>query len=159
VAYEEGDYAGARTLHEESLQIQRGLGARQSIAMTLSNLGVVAFEQGDYAAARTLQEESLAIRRELGERWGIARSLEELAHVALALALPGRAARIWGAAERLREETGSPLSPRERTHSDPQVASARSAMGDGSAFDSAWQEGRAMTIEQAIEYALNAPEA
>jgi predicted ATPase/DNA-binding winged helix-turn-helix (wHTH) protein len=159
VAYEEGDYAAARTLHEESLQIQRELGARQSIAMTLSNLGVVAFEQGDYAAARTLQEESLAIRRELGERWGIARSLEELAHVALAAALPGRAARIWGAAERLREETGSPLSPRERTHSDPQVAAARSAMGDGSAFDSAWQEGRAMTIEQAIEYALNAQEA
>jgi hypothetical protein len=32
-------------------------------------------------------------------------------------------------------------------------------MGDGPAFDSAWQEGRAMTLEQAIEYALNGQDA
>ena len=56
-------------------------------------------------------EESLVIRRELGDRGGIADSLEGLASVVAALGDSLRAARIWGAAERLREEIGSPLRP------------------------------------------------
>ena len=71
----------------------------------------MACEQGDFASARALYEESLVIRRELGDRRGIAYSLEGLAAVVAALGSPLRAARIWGAAERLREEIGSPLSP------------------------------------------------
>jgi len=48
----------------------------------------------------------------------------------------------------------APLAPNERPRYDPQIASARAAMEDDSAFDSAWQEGRTMTLEQAIEYAV-----
>ncbi len=36
---------------------------------------------------------------------------------------------------------------------EEQVASAQSVLGDGAAFDAAWAEGRAMTLEQAIELA------
>jgi hypothetical protein len=119
-----------------------------------TSLGAVASAQGDYASALALQEESLAIKRELGDRSGIAQSLEGLAYVALALARPGRAARIWGRAERLREEIGSALPPRERPRYDRQVAAARAALGDDAAFDLAWREGRAQTLEQAIALAL-----
>ena len=82
------------------------------------------------------------------------RSLEGLSYVALALAEPGRAIRIDGAAERLREEIGSPLPPNERPRYDGHVAAARAALGDDEACDRAWQEGRALTFEQAIELAL-----
>src|SRR5262245_49161240 len=34
---------------------------------------------------------------------------------------------------------------------------ARAALGDDAAFDAAWQEGRAMTLEQAIAYSLDKP--
>ena len=34
------------------------------------------------------------------------------------------------------------------------VAAARSAVGNDEAFDRAWQEGRALTVEQAIELAF-----
>jgi non-specific serine/threonine protein kinase len=114
----------------------------------------VAFDQGDYPAARALCEESLVLRRELSDRRGIAESLEELAYCAFALVSPGRAARILGAAERLREEIASPLAPTDRPQYDRQVAAARAAIGDDAAFDFAWQEGRAMTLDQAVEYAL-----
>ena len=80
--------------------------------------------------------------------------LEGLSYVAFALAGPGRATRIDGAAERLREEIGSPLPANERPRYDRHVAAARAALGDDVAFDRAWQEGRALTIEQAIELAL-----
>jgi hypothetical protein len=137
------------------LAIQRELGDRQSMALSLSALGNMAFDQGDNASARALHEETLTIYRELGDRRGIARSLVGLAYVAFALACPARAARIWAGAERLRETIGEKLPPSDCAGYNRRVAAARAAIGDGSAFDSAWQEGRAMTLEQAIEYALN----
>ena len=36
----------------------------------------------------------------------------------------------------------------------PEVASGRAVVGDDSTFDSAWQEGRTMTLEHAVRYPL-----
>ena len=154
VADEQGDYAAARALHEEALAIRRELGDRLGIAISLNNLGLVAREQGEYAGAHKLHAEALAIRRELGDRRGICASLDGLANVAFALAEPHRAARCWGAAERLREEIGAPRPLSERARYDSQVAVARAASNDDAAFELAWREGRAMSLEQAIVFAL-----
>jgi len=125
--------------------------------VSLRNLGYVALNQGDYAAARTLYEESLAIRREMGDWSGIFYSVEGLATVVGALRDSLRAARIWGAAERLRAEIGTPLPPNERSDYDRWVAAARITLGDDAAFDIAWQEGRGLTLDQAIDLALAKP--
>ncbi len=153
VAIEEGDYPAARALNEESLAIGRQLGDWDAIATSLHNLGIVAHLQGDLASARALYTQGLANRRELGDRLGIARALEELAAVAAALGGSLRAALIWGAAERLREDMGSPLAPTERYRCDKRAAAARAAAGDDAAFDRAWREGRALPLAQAIEIA------
>jgi Tetratricopeptide repeat len=144
-------------LHEESLAISRELRNPHSIALSLSNVGHVALDQGDYQAARALLEESLAIRRELGDQFGIPASLEGLAAVVASLREPLGAARIWGATERLRAETGAPLAPNELSRYDRHIAAARIAAGDDAAFDSAWQEGRYLTLDQAIDLALAKP--
>ena len=154
VAYAQGHYPVSRALFEESLAISREVGDRQGIGFSLGTLGNVAAAQGDNASARAFFKQSVTIRLELGDRWGIAEVLEGLSYVALALAEPGRAIRIDGAAERLREEIGSPLPPNERPRYDGHVAAARAALGDDEACDRAWQEGRALTFEQAIELAL-----
>ncbi|MEO8134062.1 MAG: tetratricopeptide repeat protein [Betaproteobacteria bacterium] len=154
VSLHQGDWASARAVCEQSLAIFREVGERWGIGESLNNLGLAALDQGDSAAARTLHEESLAIRRELGDQRGVAESLEGLACVAFNLADPGRAVRIWAGAERLRETIGSPLPPSDRPHYQCQVAAARAAFGDTTVFDLGWQEGRAMTLEQAIKYAL-----
>ena len=154
VAYAQGHYPFSRALFEESLAISRDVGDRQGIGFSLGTLGNVAAAQGDNASARAFFKQSLAIRLELGDRWGIAEVLEGLSYVAFALAEPGRAIRIGGAAERLREEIGSPLPQNERPRYDRHVAAARVALGDDVAFDRAWQEGRALTLEQAIKLAL-----
>ncbi len=148
-----GDFATAQALHTESIEIYRDLGDRQAVASVATNLGLVASRQGDYRAARTLYEQSIADFTALGDRWGMAWSLEGLATVAWGLADPPRAARIWGAAQRIRGEIGCPLPPSERPYYDRDVAAARAAMGSGD-FDAAWAEGRLMTAEQALQYAL-----
>ena len=84
--------------------------------------------------------------------------MESLACVTSSLASPGAAARLWGAAERLWEEIGTRPPPAERSLYERRVAVARSAMADDAAFARAWEEGRAMTLEQAVEYALAKPD-
>jgi hypothetical protein len=141
-------------LGEESLAMRRELGDPFGIAISLTNLGDVACAEADWVSARALYQEALPIWRELGGKLGIAFSLEGLAAVAASLGSSLRAARIWGAAERLRTEIGSPSPPNERPHYDQRVIASRVALGDDAAFDRAWQEGRAWTLEQAIELAL-----
>ncbi|MEP6941975.1 MAG: tetratricopeptide repeat protein [Betaproteobacteria bacterium] len=154
LAFNRNDYAAARALHAESLAIRQELGDRWGIASSLNNLGNVASAQGDFPAARTLDQQSLALQHALGDRRGIAFTLESLAYVASALASFGAAARLWGGAQRLREEIGSLAPPADRSRDDRRVATARAAMADDAAFDLAWKEGRAMTLEQVIDCAL-----
>jgi hypothetical protein len=66
---------------------------------------------------------------------------------------PEKAARVFGAAEALREAIGAPVPPVERPDYDRAVAAARARLGEV-AFSSGWAEGRAMTLEQAMSYAL-----
>jgi non-specific serine/threonine protein kinase len=148
------DYPTARALYEESLVIARELCDRWGIAFALGNLGIVSFESGDYASARELDEECIRIFCELRDRLGIAGSLEEFGFLAASVSDARRAAHLWGAAEQLREEIGSPLAPNERPRYEQQVTAARAALRDDAAFDAAWRQGRAMTSEQAIVYAL-----
>ena len=153
VAKHQGDFPSARALHEESLAIKRELGYRQRIASSLNSLADLAIDEGDFASAQALYREALVIGRELGERLRIAFSLEGLAAVVAALGSSLRAARTWGAAERLRAEAGSPLPPKDRPAYDRRVAAARTRE-DNAAFDRAWQDGRVLTLEQAMELAL-----
>jgi hypothetical protein len=71
---------------------------------------------------------------------------------------PVRAARLWGAAEALREREGLSLSKFDRANSgyERDLALVRSAL-DEATFDAAWAEGRAMSFEQAVGYLLGEP--
>ena len=111
--------------------------------------------RGEHPAARMRGRESLAIYRELGDRSGIANAIEGLAAIASASGAHGEAARMWGASERLRQEIQAPMAPSERAGYERAVASARAACAAGAAFDAAWREGRAMTLDRLIEHVLD----
>jgi hypothetical protein len=64
-----------------------------------------------------------------------------------------RAARLLGAAEALRKAIGASVYEVDRADHERAAASIRSGSG-AKGLDRAWAEGRAMTLEQAIEYAL-----
>ena len=154
VAYDQADYATARMLYEESLAIKRQLGDRRGVAATLVNLGNVARDQGDHRSAVSLYRQALPTFRELGDGRGSATLLEALGDVAVAQKRSGRAARLWGGAERLREEIGAPMPPTEKSRHEQQVVGARAAFGDDEAFDASWHEGRVLGRETLLEYAL-----
>jgi tetratricopeptide (TPR) repeat protein len=151
MAFETGDYPTARALLEESLTLDRG--DKFSLAIRLNNLGNVALMQGDYAGARALHMEGMALRRELGDKWGIAVSLIGLGGAAVLTGDAERGARVLGAADALLTAIGARLEADDRIPYEHGVAYARARLDEG-AFARAWAEGRAISMEQAIEYAL-----
>jgi hypothetical protein len=64
-----------------------------------------------------------------------------------------RAARLFGAAEALREAGGYQHMPEEDAWREPYLAMARSQLNEAS-WEAAFDEGRAMTMDDAISYAL-----
>ena len=102
--------------------------------------------RGDLVTARALLEEGLAILRALNDKWFIAFCLEELASVVMAQGEPVWAARLWGAADALRDTVGLPLPPVFRADYERSVAAARTRIGE-KAFTAAWAEGRTMAPE------------
>jgi hypothetical protein len=121
--------------------------------VSLKKLGRVAYAEGDYAVARVLFKEGLAITRELGDKLGIAYALEPFIGLAVVQDQPARALHLAGATAALREALGAPLPPDEQARVEGPLATARQALGEETAAE-ALAAGRAMTMEQAIAYAL-----
>jgi predicted ATPase/transcriptional regulator with XRE-family HTH domain/Tfp pilus assembly protein PilF len=155
VAYYQGDYRRATDLLEEGLAVSQALQHRAGTANALSTRSEVALAQGNLARARALLVESLASFRQAGMQWNVIRGLEIMAAIDATERQSARAARLFGAASALREALGAPLPPPDRPTYDCAVESARGQLGK-QAFAAAWAEARAMTLEQVIEYALNA---
>ena len=93
------------------------------------------------------------MRKTLGDKLGIAECLEGLGGLAGIRGQSEQAARLFGAAEALRQAVGAPLSPVDRADYERRVAQARAGR-DEAAFEAAWRQGREMKLEQAIEHAL-----
>ena len=149
----EGDYVTSRAVFEEITSAHRELGDRFNLAILLNNLGNVALMQGDHAGARSRHEEALALRRELGSKWGIAISLVGLGGAAVLAGDPERGTRILAAADALLTAINASLESDDRIPYEHGVASARARL-DEEAFAGAWAEGQALSMEQAIAYAL-----
>ncbi len=153
VAEHRGDYAQAAVLHGESLAVRRAHGDRWGVQSSLRILGGLAAHQRDHARAVALYTESLSLARELKNTWGIAACLEGLAGLSGAVGQLERAARLFGIAAALRAPTRVPPLPVDRASYERNVALVRARLEED-AFKTAWEEGRRMTLEQAVEYAL-----
>ena len=154
VARCQGDYDRAEAVYQESLDLQRALGNQADVSAGLHNLGYVALGQGKIDVAAALQRESLLSHRDQGNPPGVVEGLTGLAAVAVAQGRLERAARLFGAAEALREQVQSMVWPAERFEWNKHVAELRAQL-DAAALTTAWAAGRAMTAEQAVEYALS----
>ncbi len=151
-----GDYQRAATLTEEALELarERGRGFTGMLPRALDTLSWATLLGGEPQRAKAKFEEDLTLSKELDDKATITTSLEGLACVAGANGEALRAAKLFGAAEALMEATGYGFSPQESTMVEPYRASARSRLGEAG-WDEALAEGRTMSMEAAIGYALS----
>jgi predicted ATPase/transcriptional regulator with XRE-family HTH domain len=154
IARAQGDFAGARLALEESLARFRALENWNGIAEVLLELGGTLRLQGDHRQARERYGEGLALfANVLGKRASAIACLAGLAGVNARSSQLERAARLFGAAEGQREALGLAIQPIAPEFSMHDLAAVRAEI-DGAVFAAAWAEGQAMTLEEAIAYAL-----
>ena len=153
VILKQGDHERANELGEEGLALSRELGDKWFMASCSNLLGIVALVQNDHDRATGLLKKSLVLYRELGVKQGFVECLESLVGVALVQGVPERGARLLGAAEGIREAIDLLLPPSDRPEVEGYSAAVRAELGE-EAFEAAWAEGRAMSWEGAISFAL-----
>lgn len=151
-ARRQGDYHLARAHHEHALAIYRRRCLQSGVALALAWLGYTAELEGDADQAEAHHIQSLDIARKTGDPRAVALPLEGLAGVAVLRGNYQRCATLLGAATALRASVDAPLPPAERVDVDRAAGAARAHL-DNSAFDLAFDQGAAMTLDAACTYA------
>lgn len=153
----QGDLERGQRQVETALRLCREHDYPMQVAIWARDLGELFLRHnGDQSRARELIFEALQIDAE-SSPLRIPENLEVVALLALGERQPDRAARLHGAAHRLRTLTGFPRTWEECQDFEADVAAIRSALGP-EAFDAAWKAGKAMTVEEAIAEALQQPD-
>jgi len=155
IANAAGDTAAARRLVEESLPMLLERRDLRRANMARSELAHIERHEGHVAQAQALYRQTIVAWEELGNKGAMAHQLECLAFVARAEghAYAERAARLLGAAEAARAAANSPMWPDEQLEYDRELAAVRAQL-DEAALAREWKAGRALTLEEAVAYAL-----
>jgi tetratricopeptide (TPR) repeat protein len=153
VARLEGNNETAEQLYEQALSLFRELGNPWGANIVLQNLAFIAQRRNDYERARALFGESLTNSQELQDKLTSASCLVGLAGTIAALGQPHIAAQLFGAAEALRETISAQIQPGDRPDYERNLAAVRALLNPQD-FDAAWQEGRALSLEQAVALTL-----
>jgi DNA-binding NarL/FixJ family response regulator len=157
LAIRRGQYSQAAAFINESLDISQRSGEKWGIAIALGSLGWLALLQGNFKEVRRLLGESLQVRLETGDKSGIAWCLEKLAEASSLQSRLRPAAILFGAASALRATVGSAMDAADIHAYERTKAGIRAGLGDR-AFAAAWEEGLALPVKVAVEYALSEPE-
>jgi ATP/maltotriose-dependent transcriptional regulator MalT len=155
LALDSGRTPEAAARYEQSLGLARQLDNQHGIAYSLRGLGHVARARGEYERVGELLRESLGLLRDLRDRRCIPLCLEGLACLAVGQDWAERSARLLGAAHALQATTGAPAPPSEMVDYQRTEADARARLG-AERFATLWDAGAALSLEEAIDYALGA---
>jgi predicted ATPase/class 3 adenylate cyclase len=152
-AARQGNYTEALSQFEASIPVFTELGDKHRINMAYSEIGHVERRQGHFKQAKLNYHKTLLEWQRLGHRAAIAHELECLAMIAKSEEDEQRAATLFGAAEALRESVGLPMTPFEHMEYEREVNDLRANM-DRTEYTRAWAEGRSLSMEQAIAFAM-----
>ena len=150
---ESADDVVARRLFNEALAVASDGGGPGQRAMALGGLGSLAHRSGNDSEARCQFHEALTLYWRLGSQWGIAWMLERISASSWGMADGAAATRLLSVADALRARAGVPNLVGEQPTIKRQWAQLRAALGSD-AFDSAWQAGRVLGVDEAVHEAL-----
>jgi tetratricopeptide (TPR) repeat protein len=149
-----GDFA-EEVLFERAYALARYVDDEVATAHAATNLAELHLALGRPEEAREVLDVALAAYAAVRLHDGLSYGLEAVAGLASNGGRVEDAARLLGAADRLREEAGVPIWGPRLTKFEAHVAVARSALGDD-VFDSRWSEGRLLGFDAALDHARRA---
>jgi predicted ATPase len=152
LAMRESDFAAAREFTEEMLASARELGDTYRVSRNLHQLAEIALAENRVTEAAHHLRHSLALNHEHGRAGDAAQQLRLLARIESLQQRPERVVRLYAAASRpeRKESTMPPDDP--RVH-DTVLAETRRMIGSRR-FEAEWALGTAMSLDQAVTWAL-----
>lgn len=150
-----GDEETADACHKQVLAITTPRGESYYRAYSLCALGLTAFQAGEADRAAALMEQTLRLIGKVRVPFVAGWCLETLAWTAIREHKPTRAAVLMGASERISQTLGSVsvTQPHLLGNHDECEAVTRDALGN-QAYSEAFRTGAAMSIDDAVAYAL-----
>ena len=141
-----------RAYLEKCLEICRVGEDKRLLSYTLNNLGNIERFANNLHQAEQLYHESLVLKLELEDEWAIAYTLEGSAMLAVLREQGERAARLFGAAMRIRERLGTPLEPSKQAEYQENLEKAQTFL-DAEVFQIAIEKGKQLSLMEAVVYA------
>ncbi len=125
-----------------------------TLATNLNIQATISQLEGDEERTMTLLRESVELSSALRNAWTLVYGLVGLGGVAARRGEPGRAARLFGAAEALGEAASVAVAfPPAQALYEQDLANVRAQL-DAEAFQVSWAKGWAMTVREAVVEAL-----
>jgi tetratricopeptide (TPR) repeat protein len=157
----EGNEDGARSHAEQSLSYYNQIGDQHFANIPRSILADFARRNGELEQAASMYRETMLSWRDKGNAGAVARCLECLAFTTRAQAEteqpPGplleNAATLLGAAAAVRQAHNSPMTAVEQPEYDTELSATQDAAGN-TLFQTAWQRGQLLDLDQAVTFAL-----
>jgi len=152
--YRQGNWPAARQCYERAIAFLREHPNNNDLAYDMRHLAFVTLREGSPERMVELLRQSLALNRELGHFQGIVACLAGFAAFYLALGHPAPAAVLCGCVENLLQRKGVPLYSVDNIEYERSVAQLKAMLEPGT-MAAAWASGRAMGMDEAIDYALD----
>jgi len=153
LALKSDDLQHAEELFRESLEVFQKIGDDSCTARTMVFLAEVGQRKGDHEQAEEFLNQALRRFVKLGNEDSIVWAFERFAALAELTGRLEMATRLLAAADAQHGRGDIPLSPTRRGDYEDVVTSVRKLLGD-QAFELLWAEGAAMSLQEAVAYAL-----
>jgi non-specific serine/threonine protein kinase len=152
----EQDYAEAQTCYEQSAALLHDLGALRDRASVLQNLGSTCLQLGDVERAYSYFRESMTAHQAQQNVPGKLECLVGCAATAVMAGLPGPGTRLFAATAPINGQPSPPAWKATGLEVAHYQDLARASLTE-SEFQAQQAAGRTMSLEQAVDYALNFP--
>ncbi len=150
--YQSGDLERARVLHEDNLRQARATNDELLEGISLGALADIAIDEGRLEDAVPMLKESHRIHRDLSDLLFIAVTVCRFARALAAAKRAEVATRVLSSSTVLLEETGA-SPPWVARKNDATLTTIRAQL-DGAVFAEAWEQGQALTADDAVALAI-----
>ena len=140
---------------QEALKISEEIEQKSAIGFIKTCLGMNALQQAHYPSAASFLCQALQMLHEAGDYYRFVETLEGLIQLEYHLNRPQRLLTLASVAQTLRGEYEILAPPPTKISQDKIIAKSRSDLAQD-VVTSAWAQGAAMTLDEAIRFALEA---
>jgi len=149
----QGRFDHAQRHFEEGLRIFSQMSHKGMVVGMKSEIAHTKRAMGDYVEAKKTYVETIRAYQDHGNRPAVAHQLECFAMIAVVEEEPQRAAKLFGAAEAIREATGHKPTDEEQAEEAQFISRLRSMLTEAD-LNALWAEGKSMILRQGTGQAL-----